>query len=296
MSRFEELKRLDKKTRNKVRAILSDGDVNAIINLTSLRKKLSKNQSEALDAVLNSPFLGKAARTSTPFPKNPPFADTLQIRSEVSLDKILSSIEENVAKYKTQLKQISDSLHYIDTEYALGKIESCLEIITDTIENNGWSHALLRRIILVRENLPDGQENDKIEALVQLANIKLVVVASLIHSYSPDKNILTVKRSILNLADRGAINRYSRAISRLAVQPFARCKEDLASFLAEVERCSLIDAIILAKFNSHLFSLEDYPAIHEITNHLGSVELFEKLVSTYDITDQESEYAFFKQR
>ena len=73
-------------------------------------------------------------------------------------------------------------------------------------------------------------------------------------------------RPVLNLADRGTINRYSRTISRLAVKPFARDKEDLTAFLSEVEKCSLIDAIILAKFNSHLFRIKDYPAIAPCAN------------------------------
>lgn len=295
MRRFEELKRLDYKTRNKLRAILSDGEGNAIGNLTKLRGKLSTKQSETLDAVLNSSFLGKATRTSSPFPKKPPFRDTLQVHNEVSLDKLLSIIESNVVVHKARLNQISNSLYQIDAEYAAGNINSCRKLIVDAIGRNGWSHAILRRIILIRENLPEGKEDDEIEALVQQAGLKEIVVASLIHLYSLDQNILTIKRSILNIADRGAINRYSRTISRMAVQPFARSKDDLAAFLLEVEKCSLVDVIILAKFNSHLFAFEDYPAIEKIANNLGQTVLFEQMVATYDVADSESEYAFFKQ-
>ncbi len=117
----------------------------------------------------------------------------------------------------------------------------------------------------------------------------------MIHAYSLDQNILTIKRSILNIADRGVINRYTRMISRLTVQPFAASVQDLVSFLSEVEKCSLIDAVILAKFNSHLFEIGDFPALAEIAKILGPTELFEPLVATYDATKQESEYAFFKQ-
>jgi hypothetical protein len=295
MRRFEELKRLDKKTRNKLRAILSNGEVNAIGGLAKLRGKLGRAQSDALEVVLNSRVLLKAVRTSTPFPKKPPFVDTLQTHREVSLDELLSIIEKNVVAHRVRLNRVADSLHQIDAAYAVANMESCRELIVDEIERNGWSHAILRRIVLIRENLPEGQEDDKIEALVQQANLKAVAIASLIHSYSIDQNILTIKRSILNIADRGAINRYSRSISRLTVQPFARSKDDLAAFLSEVEKCSLIDAVILAKFNSHLFTLDEYPAIEEVAKNLGQSELFDKLVATYDPADSESEYAFFKQ-
>lgn len=295
MRRFEELKRLDTKTRNKLRAILSNGDVDAISSLAKLRGKLGRNQAEALDAILHSPFFVKAVRTSTPFPKKPPFVDTLQIHRVVSLDKILGIIETNVVAHKARLNRVVHSLYKIDAAYAAANIEACRKLIVEAIERNGWSHAILRRIVLIRENLPEAQEDEEIEALVRQADLKAVAVASLIHSYSLDQNILTIKRSILNLADRGAINRYSRTIARLAVQPFARSERDLADFLSEVEKCSLIDAVILAKFNSHLFSLEHYPAIKDVASNLGSVELFEKLVATYEATDPESEYAFFKQ-
>lgn len=67
------------------------------------------------------------------------------------------------------------------------------------------------------------------------------------------------------------------------------------NFLSEVEKCSLIDAIILAKFNSHLFKMSDFPAMAEIADILGPTELFESLVATYDAANNDSEYAFFKQ-
>ena len=60
-------------------------------------------------------------------------------------------------------------------------------------------------------------------------------------------------------------------------------------------KCSLLDAIILAKFNGHFFQMSDFPAILEIANTLGRAEIFESLVETYDATDSEGEYIFFKQ-
>ena len=165
----------------------------------------------------------------------------------------------------------------------------------DAIARDGWSHALLRRIVLIRENLPKGQEDDRIEELVQCANLNAVAVSAVVHSYSQDQSILTIKRSILNIADRGAVNRYSRMIARLSVQPFAKSQEDLSAFLSEVEKCSLIDAIILAKFNAHLFDIEDYPAITDVAKSLGQPALFDQLAATFDDDDKESEYTFFKQ-
>ena len=114
MSRFAELKRLDKKTRNKLRAILSIGDGNAIPGLADLRGTLGKDQSEALDVILNSPTPLRAVRNSTPFPKNPPFVDTLRPTREAGLDEMLSIIEVGVVSHKERLARISEQLQEID--------------------------------------------------------------------------------------------------------------------------------------------------------------------------------------
>lgn len=294
-NRTEKLQSLDKKTRNKLRSILSNTEGNTIGSLTRLRGSLSYTQSEILDDILNIPLYGKVSEKSKPFPKTPPFFDTLQTRSWIGLDKILKIIETNVLTHHARLSALCDSLNKIDKEYAQNNILECRKLIVSTILRNGWSHTVLRRIVLIRENLPEGQEDDKIEELVQQAGLKALSVVSLIHSYSLDQQILTIKRSILNIQDRGAINRYSRAIARLAVQPFARDEVDLSDFLSDVERCSLIDAVVLAKFNSHLFDIENYPGIKSIANCLGDEKLFEQLVATYDASDSESEHTFYKQ-
>ncbi len=294
MSRIKQLKRLDKKTRNKLRAILSVSDVNAIPVLATLRGTLGKDQSDALDVILNSTARLKAVRNTTPFPKKAPFFDALLPTRMMALEELLSAIEASVVIYKQRLECIAEQFHVIDKLYAERDVDACVECIIASIESEGWSHAILRRIILIRENLLKGLMDDRIEKLVRQAGIKNVAVASLIHAYSLEQNILTIKRSILNIVDRGAINRYTRAISRISVQPFATSVHDLTQFLAEVEKCSLIDAVILLKFNAHLFSLGDYPALSIISKALGRDELFESLVETYEANDTESEYALLK--
>lgn len=294
MSRSDELSRLDKRTRNKLRAILSSSDGNAIPSLADLRGTLGRDQSDALDVILRSSARFRAIRTSSPFPKNPPFVDTLQPARVMGLDEVLSVIELSVESHKERLARLAEQMHEIDRLHSERNLDACIDSLVAAIKSEGWSHALLRRSILIRECLPKGNVDDRIEDLVRQAGIKNVAVASLIHTYSLDQNILTIKRSILNIADLGIINRYTRAISRLPVQPFAASHIDLAHFLSEVEKCSLIDAVILAKFNAHLFELRDFPALAEIATALGKAELFEPLVATYNLDDAESEYALFK--
>ena len=295
MRRISEFKKLDIKTRNKLRAILSSEQGNAIHKLAELRKKLGKDQSNALDAILSSSVRFNAVRTAQLFPQNPPFVDTLQTHYEATLNTLLGDIEKKASSHKTRLQALVNSLHQIDTFYAMSDFITCRRLIIETIANHGWSHALLRRIVLIRENLPEGNEDSEIDKLLQQANDRGVIVTSLIHTYSIDQSMMTIKRSILNIPSKGLLNRYSRSICRIAVQPFANSSEDLADFLYEVEKCSLIDAIILTKFNSHLISICDFPVLSDIAKALGDDDLFNRIVATYDSADQDSEYIFFKQ-
>lgn len=295
MGRFERLKQLDKKTRNRVRAILSLRDSNPIDSLNKLRGTLGKYQSVILDEILNSLKYERALQALSPFPKKPPFVDKLTPYLDISLIERLELLEKNVDSNRTRLLRVAKSLNDIDKAYAVRNKDLCRNLITDAIKRDGWSHALLRRIVLVRENLTQDQVDEALEQLLRDANLNAVVVTSVIHSYSHDQNILTIKRSILNIADKGVVNRYSRTLSKLPVQPFAKDENDLSAYLSEVEKCSLIDAIILAKFNSHLFTISDYPAINDIAISIGNTSLFQQLVATYDELDQYSEYTFFKQ-
>lgn len=295
MRRDEVLKQFDIRTRNQLRAILSDNGGNAISRLSTLSKSFGNSEIQALEALLSSTALTRAVKKSDYFPKKSPFFDTLQEHRNLSLAELINTVEVSAKKYKAKLLQFSDSLNSIDSLYAVNDTSGCIELIVQALKSYGWSHALLRRIILIRENLGKDCADDRIEGLVLKAGIKSVVVTSLINAYTRDQSLLTSRRSVLNISDRGAINRYTRTIAKLGVQPFASSTQDLETYLREVLKCSLIDAIILIKFNRHYFKINDFPVIMEIANTIGRHELFESLVETYDSTISASEYIFFKQ-
>ncbi|MCA6954040.1 hypothetical protein [Pectobacterium polaris] len=295
MRREQRIKRFDLNTRNQLRAILSDGEGNAIARLTKLSAKFGKSQIDTLDEIINSSTLTKAVKKSIPFPKTPQFHDILRADIHANLNEILTSLEVSAAKHRHRLKRLAQSLEYIDECYASKKTDECIAKIIETIEEDGWSHALLRKIVLIRENLEQNSVNEKIEELINKAGIKGVVVSTLIHTYTPDQSILMSKRSVLNIPNRGGLNRYTRTISKLSVHPFAISCDDLAGYLKEAIKCSLIDGIILAKFNSIFFKIESYPILSEISNAIGRDDLFEALIKTYQSSSNESENIFYKQ-
>jgi len=151
MRRFEELKRFDLRTRNKLRAIFSDGEANAIRRLAHLRSKLGKDEAAALEVLLTSSALTKAVRMSTPFPKSSPFFDTLHAHRAIDLNALLNVVEVSALSHKVRLIRLANSLQKFDALYAEGNTKACLDCIVETLEADGWSHALLRTLNKMNE-------------------------------------------------------------------------------------------------------------------------------------------------
>ncbi len=295
MGRLDELKRLDKRTRNRLRAILSAKDDAAIGRLSRLRSSLTKSQSEALDAVLNGLRHERAVQPPTAFPKRPRFIDALQPHFDTDLAVLLRRIETSAAENERRLLQLAKAFATIDESFANNDDSACTKLIEEAIKDYGWSHALLRRLVLLRETRQDETENDKLENLLKQADLSSVIVSSLVHAYARETNILTIRRSIVNVPDRGALNRYSRTLAKLAVQPFANTTSEFREILGEARNCSLIDAVIVAKFNFHLFDIDVHPTLKVVAEQLGRVDLFDRLLGRYDAEDSEEEYRFYKQ-
>ena len=296
MNRFQKIKLLDEKTRNQLRYILSNPTGNVIFDLKKLRSKLNKRQVKIVDDILSSPIPVKATRHQNPFPSRPAFVDFLMPQQFNDIGDILNRIEANIKANAKKLDQIICIFRSIDLAYSEKDIKKCRELVLLCIEQCGWSHAILRKLILIRESGLLNEDNE-IESLIQKAGLSTnaIVVASLIHIFSKDQNYLTIKRSILNISDQGVVNRYSRLLTRLPVNPISTDTNDFVGLLTGAESCSLIDAIIVAKFNTHLFRIEEYPQILNISEQLGDIVVFEKLLKTYNENDSESEYLFFKQ-
>lgn len=295
MARHEELQKLDIKSRNRLRSILSSGGDEAISRLNRLRSGLGKRQASALEEILASPRPIKAAAHRNAFPRTPPFKDALRGPHPRDMGTLLASIEEMTETNLPRLKRQITSIKLIDNCFSESKLDAVRDAVVQHIDEFGWSHALLRRIVLVREYQEN--EDDEIERLVWSAGLesKSIVVTSLIHAYAAEQNYLTVKRSTLNVADRGFLNRYSRNIARVSFQPFAKSEEDLLSFLGEVTKCSLLDAVILLSVNSHLINISRFPCVSEVLGMLDDTEIPARLIQRYLSLEDDNEYLFFKQ-
>ncbi len=295
MSRINNLKKLDIRSRNTLRNILAEGGVGAISKLSKLRSKLGIHKAEALENVLlsNTPILG--ATPFSPFPKYPSFKDHLRTPDPRTLDLLLAFLEKNVDSNRSKLFGQIASLHEIDNMFAQGTFAIEPILLSEHITKFGWSHAILRRIILVRES--QEEENDEIERLLFLAGLTSnnTVVTSAIQAFGAEQNYLTIKRAALNIADRGNLNWMSRSASRLIFQPFAEDTKDLFAFLRNIYRSSLLDGITLINFNKHLFDITVYPEIEAACTVLEQGTALNGILRNYLDDDFDVEYRFLQQ-
>lgn len=295
MSRINNLKKLDIKSRNRLRNILAEGGTGAISELSKLRNKLGVHQAEALENILLSNTLILGATSFSPFPKYPSFRDHLRTPDPQTLDLLLALLEKTVRSNRSRLFNQIASFHKIDNMFADSKFVVEPTSFSKHIAEFGWSHAILRRIVLTRAS--QDEEDDEIERLLFVAGLKnnSTVVTSAIQAFGAEQNYLTIKRATLNIADRGNLNWMSRSASRLIFQPFAEDKEDLFSFLRNIYRSSLVDGVILLNFNKHLFDITKFPEIEGACSVLEQGTALDRILRNYLEDDFDVEDRFLQQ-
>lgn len=293
MSRHQSLKQLNLRKRNQLRSILSSGGTDALALIGRLKSSLGKSQIDSLESVLLSSALVKSAKGSLPFPRQPPFRDALRNVAFASLEEILKHTDQLIEAHANKLEAQIRSFAVLDKKIASKNCETCAEHVDGHLDQFGWSHALLRRLVLIRELFEDISH---IEPLIASAGLSEnnIVVTSLVHAYAVDQNYLPIKRSTLNAPDRGSINRYSRALSKIAFSPLANTSIDLASIAGEISKCSLVDTVIILNFNRHLFDAGKYIYLQKAIEQLESSFEFDQILALYDPSDSEGEYTFNK--
>ena len=295
MSRIKNLRKLDIRSRNKLRNILAEGGGGAISKLSKLRGELSSDQALALENILLSSARIPGAVPFSPFPKFASFKDHLRTPDPKTLDLLLSVIERAIRLNREKILAQIRSLHKIDGIFAKNNLIIDAKIISDHIAKFGWSHGILRRLILLRENLEE--DNDEVEAMLFLAGLKSnnAPVSTAIQAFDSEQNYLTIKRATLNIPDRGNLNWMSRSASRLIFQPFAEDESDLFDFLRDIYRSSLLDGITLINFNKHLFDIKKFPEIYATCKVLESGDALDMILQNYLHDEFDAEYRFLQQ-
>jgi hypothetical protein len=298
LGQFEALRKLNLKTRNQVRAILASELGDSINLLNRLRAKSPARELLQIDRVLRNPAIRSGPIVPQLFPDEPQTSEAYFRLERLSLGQQLVMIDGLVKENFGKLKRLVNGLSSINNDIIARELERASSRVQKIFEEHGYSHALLRKAVLIRTLLGDG-ESPEIEALLVRAGLERnnVIVTSLIHCYAEEQDLLNLKKSILNLAHRGRSNQFTRDICRLSFHPLAQNFEDLIDLVQSCLQSSLYDAVIATKVNID-FLAEALPISSSLFSLFEDMDqegpTIDAIASLYDSQDFEGEVNFYK--
>ena len=253
-----------------------------------------------IDRVLRLYSVKKEMTIPDLFPKEPQTLENFHRLANLGSSKNLQIVDSLAAENNKRLREFFCEAMKVDKAILSKDTLSASRTISVMFKEFGYSHFLLRKAVLLRTiNTTTGNNLLEVEELLSLAGFdnNNIFVTSLIHCYKEEQDFLSLKKSIMNLSKRGAANRFTRDICRLAFHPLAKDEDDLTELLQSSLQSSLIDAVIVAKINIHLviklmreksnlFTLFEYIDLNSVT--------IEDIASLYPSDDSESEAIFYK--
>jgi hypothetical protein len=295
---FDELKRLNKKTRNQVRAILTAELGDSIKLLNRLRVKSPTRELLQIDRVLRNPIIRTGPIVPQLFPDEPQTSESYYRLERLPLPQQLAMIDGLVRENLGKLQRLARNLRLTGDDIITGKLREAAKRVQAIFEEFGFSHALLRKAVLIRTLLGDA-ESPEVESLLVRAGLDRnnVIVTSLMHCYAEEQDLLNLKKSILNLARRGRSNQFTRDICRLPFHPVAKDADDLVDLIQSCLQSSLYDAVIISKINVDLVTqaLPISSLFFSIFNKIDEEgPPIDAIASMYDSSDPEGEVNFYK--
>ncbi|MDB5791439.1 MAG: hypothetical protein JWQ80_1463 [Massilia sp.] len=297
--RIQEMRRLNIKTRNRVRAILAAETRKSIELLNNLRAEKSPKEIIQIERVIGYPtFYGKPLLPGL-FPGEPQTSEGFNRLENLGFEKELlvleSLVDENLSKIQAFIRNLAE----LNLEIVNKRFNSASDKIGNMLGRFGHSHVLLRKAVLLRELNSEKLELVAVENLLAAAGLERrnVFLSSLLHCYNEAQDYLGLKKSIMSLPKRGAANRYTRDICRTAFHPIVHNTLDLAEILQSNRQYSILDALIIAKVNSHLLEecQNSIPRLRSLFSEIDQVASVDEIAGMYSDADAEGELAFYKQ-
>src|ERR1700712_339592 len=293
---YSALKTLDLRTRNQVRAILSDDGSNSIVLLNLLRRKKNGRDLVKIEKVLRVEHQGSRNMLPELFPKKIQTSESYHRLSEIDLDIQIDMLECLCGEKMLQLTNFAKMAGNVGSLIISNCMSEASTLVGEIIALYGNSHFILRKSALIHTLNTKGQLTLDVDRLIEEAGAgsNNVIVSSLLNCYQDEQDILNIKRSILGLPNKGIRNRFTRDIARLPFHPHAKNRLDLAELVQSSLQSSLIDAIIILKVNQHLFSNNSRPFLTALFSTLENSSCgIEEIAKVYSCED-DAEYLFYK--
>lgn len=299
MAWITELKKLKLDTRNKVRAFLEADEKHSIKLLNKLRAERSPREILQIESVLRQYALKREVTIPHLFPKQPQTLENYHRLNKLEFSKKLKIIDGLVSDNYVKLCDFFRAVSKIDKAIISKDVLLGSQTISQVYAEFGYSHFLFRKAVLLRSFNTTGTNLAEVEDLLGEAGFKdnNVIVTSLIHCYKEEQDFLSLKKSIMNLQNRRAANKFTRDICRISFHPLAKDNDDLTDLLQSCLQSSLIDAVIIAKINTHLVSklLSDESMLLRIFDDIErGAESIDDIASLYSPSDPDNESIFYK--
>ncbi|MBN1079662.1 hypothetical protein JNO13_01845 [Pseudomonas sp. 1079] len=295
-SLYSALKTLDLRTRNQVRAILSDDGSNGISLINLLRRKKNGRELVKIEKVLRVQHQGIHNVLPELFPQKIQTSEAYHRLSEIDLDVHIDMLEYLCSERMEALTNLAKMAGNIGRLTLTKCISEASELIGELILHYGNSHFALRKAALIHTLNTEGSLTPEVDELIEEAGAgsNNVIVSSLLNCYQDEQDILNIKRSILGLPNKGIRNRFTRDIARLPFHPHAKNRLDLAELVQSSLQSSLIDAILILKVNKHLFSSNPRPFLECLFSVLEDSSCdIEDIAKIYS-REEDAEYLFYK--
>ncbi|WP_318386573.1 hypothetical protein [Enterobacter sp.] len=299
---YDELKSIKIDNRNKIRALVSMNVKERVLAMEKLREINDANELSRIENVIRTIEYSSTSLIPELFPKDPQTKENYNRLEELSLKKQLAILEIHIRHNFSKLTSFFQQLKVLNTQIIQKEFMSADESIHQIYESVGYSHILLRKAALL-QSLSGSEDNlNYTSAFLKNSGIGTnnLIVNSVMQCYQTKQDYLILKRSLLNLNDKGKSNQFTRDMTRYAFHPFSTDSEDLKSLLHSSFQSSLIDAIVFLKQNifyieecNHaLKSLEKcFEILEECSFDIDTVSGF---YNTLDDMDIDNESLFFK--
>jgi hypothetical protein len=295
VSIYPELKKLDIRARNQVRAIVASEAKDGVRILNSLRHKRSVQELIRINVVLDA--FGSVSSLTIPqlFPSHPETEENYRRLEPLPLAKQLALLDALCKAHAEKLGKAVDLLRQINIAILKKDCVLASSLIGIAYQAVGASHLLLRKAALVSVQKQDGEELSGVDLLLEDAGIRSnnLVSSSLINCFQDGQDFLSMKKSMLNLPNKGELNKFTRDILRLAFHPHARDTEDFCELLHSSSQSSLLDATVIAKVNRYFFEPLNFPYLNEFFDKLEAISDLEDIARQY-VDVEDGEELFYK--
>lgn len=293
---YSALKTLDIRTRNQVRAILSDDGSTAVKLMNLLREKKSSRELTKIEKVLRAQAARQGNFVPELFPEVIQTDESYVRLSSLGITKQIEMVDHYVLENLPRLKELILLCNDAGRLILAKDFSAASKVLGHGIECFGNSLLFLRKAVLINTLNSKPQSTEELDRLLERAGAgnNNLIVSSLFNCYQDEHDILNIKRSILGLPSKGARNRFTRDIARIPFHPHAKNPEDLCALLQSSLQASLIDAVVILKVNQDVVDLSSYQGLSTIFSFWDKTGVSVEEVAQHYLEETDAEYLFYK--